>query len=124
MRSEEPILIPLFRQVRELFDVRFGMFTYDEESREFWFSQTSMESESEFHLVGIILGLAIYNSVILDVHLPLIVYKKLLGGKPSLGDLKDARPAVGRSLQKLLDFEGDVEGAFGLDFQVGFRRVC
>ncbi|GAQ89192.1 Putative ubiquitin-protein ligase [Klebsormidium nitens] len=108
--------------VRELFDVRFGMFTYDDESREFWFSQTSMESESEFHLVGIILGLAIYNSVILDVHLPLVVYKKLLGGKPTLEDLKDARPAVGRSLQKLLDFEGDVESAFGLDFQVSYEN--
>jgi ubiquitin-protein ligase E3 A len=104
--------------VRELFNVGYGMFTYDDESREFWFSQTSMESESEFHLVGTILGLAIYNDVILDVHFPLVVYKKLLGGKPNLEDLKDARPQVGRSLQKLLDFEGDVEGAFGLDFQV------
>lgn len=35
--------------------------------------------------VGIILGLAIYNGVILDVQFPLVVYKKLLGGDPALG---------------------------------------
>jgi hypothetical protein len=33
----------------------------------------------EFELVGLLLGLAIYNGVILDVKLPLVLYKKLLG---------------------------------------------
>ena len=31
-----------------------------------------------FELVGIILGLAIYNAINLDLHLPNIIYKKLL----------------------------------------------
>ena len=31
-----------------------------------------------------LIGLAIYNSVILDLHFPLIVYQKLVGIKPSL----------------------------------------
>ena len=33
----------------------------------------------EFELAGLLLGLAIYNGVILDVKLPLTLYKKLLG---------------------------------------------
>jgi len=35
--------------------------------------------QDEFELVGIILGLACYNNVIVDAHLPLPAYKKLMG---------------------------------------------
>ena len=54
------------------------MFTFDQQTRTFWFDVKAMESESEFRLVGSLLGLAVYSSVILDVHFPLVVYKKLL----------------------------------------------
>lgn len=37
--------------------------------------QASLETELEFQLVGIILGLAIYNNVILDCKLPVVTYK-------------------------------------------------
>jgi ubiquitin-protein ligase E3 A len=33
-----------------------------------------MEAPIKFELIGIILGLAIYNGVILDVHFPMVVY--------------------------------------------------
>lgn len=56
-----------------------------------------------------ILGLAIYNSVILDVHFPMVVYRKLMGVPPTLDDLKGLQPTLGRGLQQLLDFDGDVE---------------
>jgi hypothetical protein len=36
-------------------------------------------SQDEFELVGSILGLACYNNVIVDAHLPLPAYKKLIG---------------------------------------------
>jgi ubiquitin-protein ligase E3 A len=49
-----------------------GMFIYSEEYRTFWFNHNSMESEQEFHLMGSILGLGIYNGVILDIHFPLV----------------------------------------------------
>jgi hypothetical protein len=35
--------------------------------------------QDEFELVGIVLGLACYNGVIIDAHLPLPAYKKLMG---------------------------------------------
>ena len=60
------------KQVSEIFRPDYGMFEYHEETRCFWFSPTSLESSVEFQLVGIVLGLAIYNGVILDVHFPLV----------------------------------------------------
>lgn len=33
-------------------------------------------------------------------------------------DLKEAQPSLGRGLQQLLDFDGDVEAAFARTFQL------
>lgn len=50
-----------------------------------------------FNLIGIICGLAIYNLTIVELHFPVALYKKLLKKKPTLDDLKELTPAVGRS---------------------------
>ena len=68
--------------MERVFDVRTGMFEFAEETDTFWINGSSLESEREFELVGILIGLAIYNGVILDMHLPLVLYKKLLGCVP------------------------------------------
>lgn len=47
--------------LRELLNPSFAMFKYDEESRTLWFNSDSLEAKSEFKLVGILLGIAIYN---------------------------------------------------------------
>lgn len=78
--------------VRQIFDVSFAMFTYSEQTRQFWFNPNSLENADEFQLIGTLIGLALYNSVILDVHFPLVVYKKLLGIEPNLEDLKELDP--------------------------------
>lgn len=104
--------------VKQIFDVNYGMFEYDEKNRTFWFNSHSFESGDDFKLIGIVIGLAIYNSIILDIHFPLVVYKKMLGLKPNLEDLKETFPELGKGLQQLLDFEGDVEDVFCRTFQV------
>ena len=53
------------------------MFVLDEETRNFWFNFKAVDALDEFRLVGWLLGLAVYNNVILDIHFPPIVYKKL-----------------------------------------------
>lgn len=40
------------------------------------------------------MGLAIYNSVILDLNLPIACYKKLLNIQPTLKDLNELMPEV------------------------------
>lgn len=68
------------------------MFTYDESTKLFWFNPSSFETEGQFTLIGIVLGLAIYNNCILDVHFPMVVYRKLMGKKGTFRDLADSHP--------------------------------
>ncbi|KAJ6661566.1 hypothetical protein lerEdw1_013805 [Lerista edwardsae] len=105
--------------MRELLDPKYGMFRYYEESRLIWFSDKTFEDSDLFHLIGVVCGLAIYNFTIVDLHFPLALYKKLLTKKPSLEDLKELMPDVGRSMQQLLDYpEDDIEDTFCLNFTI------
>uniref|UniRef100_A0A4W5NVX4 HECT and RLD domain containing E3 ubiquitin protein ligase 4 n=1 Tax=Hucho hucho TaxID=62062 RepID=A0A4W5NVX4_9TELE len=105
--------------MRELLDPKYGMFRYYEESRLIWFANKTFEDIDLFLLIGVICGLAIYNLTIVDLHFPVALYKKLLKRNPTLDDLKELMPDVGRSLQQLLDYtEDDVEDTFCLNFTV------
>ena len=110
----------------QIFDVSYGMFVYDEDARLYWFNRSSLENEREFELIGIILGAAIYNGVILDARFPHVVYKKLMGQAVGLADLKRAFPPLAHGFQQLLDHDADeVESAFGLCMQVrATERRC
>lgn len=57
-------------------------------------------------LMGLVLGLAIYNRVLLDFPLPLPLYKKLLSQPVGLRDLEEMQPMLGRSLRQLLHYDG------------------
>ena len=94
------------------------MFTYLEEVERMWINCDSLESDLLFELVGTLLGIAIYNGIILDLHFPPVVYKKLQGFETNLNDLKDVEPSLTRSLQSLLEYDGDVENTFCYTFQV------
>jgi E3 ubiquitin-protein ligase HECTD2 len=102
--------------VRSLFDPQYGMFTYDDESTLCWFNPGSFENDDQFFLVGLVLGLAIYNSTILDIHLPSACYKKLLDQKVDLDDLAVFQPSLARGLKQLLSFDGDVEETYCRSF--------
>ncbi|GIL93359.1 hypothetical protein Vretifemale_20765 [Volvox reticuliferus] len=110
--------------VAEIFQPQYGMFTYSDESRTFWFNTSACLEDGaagEFRLVGVVLGLAIYNGVILDVHFPQTVYKKLLGEPVGLPDLEEAFPTLGRSLRAVLAMDPDqVEDALCRNFEVQY----
>uniref|UniRef100_A0A4W6BRG2 HECT and RLD domain containing E3 ubiquitin protein ligase 3 n=1 Tax=Lates calcarifer TaxID=8187 RepID=A0A4W6BRG2_LATCA len=109
--------------LKELMDPVYGMFTHYKESNLLWFSDKCFVEQNWFHLIGIICGLAIYNSTVVDLHFPLALYKKLLDVSPMLEDFKELSPTEARSLQQLLDYEGaDVEETFLLNF--AFVCVC
>ena len=59
-----------------------------------------------------------YNSIILDVHFPMALYKKLVGLPVGIKDLGDMNPQMHESLQLLLDFEGNVEETYCRSFSV------
>lgn len=105
--------------LKELMDPVYGMFTQYSDSNLLWFSDKCFVEHNWFHLIGIICGLAIYNSTVVDLHFPLVLYKKLLGVSPTLDNLTELSPTEGRSLQQLLDHEGDdVEEIFCLNFSI------
>ncbi|KAJ5121899.1 hypothetical protein N7448_003032 [Penicillium atrosanguineum] len=119
--------------VREVFDPHHGLFVYDEDSQYCYFNPHCFESSEQFFLVGVLLGLAIYNSTILDIDLPPFAFKKLLAAAPqatgpastnasrprfkcTLEDLAEYRPALAKGLRMLLDYDGDVAETFCYDF--------
>lgn len=71
--------------LRDLFDPKYGMFTYNDETHLFWFNPNSLETPAEFRLLGILLGLALYNNVFLGLSFPVVVYKKVTAAPPCLG---------------------------------------
>ncbi|KAJ1832820.1 putative E3 ubiquitin-protein ligase, partial [Coemansia sp. RSA 2703] len=63
--------------VRELMNPMYGVFVR-EPGALFWFNPASLETSNQYFLVGVVVGLALYNSTVLDLPLPLAVFKKLL----------------------------------------------
>lgn len=49
-----------------------------------WFEKCPLECGVNYELIGIILGLSIYNNVNLDLKFPIVVYKKLMGIKTEI----------------------------------------
>ncbi|CAF0756173.1 unnamed protein product [Adineta steineri] len=109
----------------QIFNPEYGMFMADDETRSLWFNPSAPEDlDREYILIGMLLGLAIYNSVILDIKFPPILYRKLMGKIGTFEDLETSHPTIYKSLKNLLSFNElqediTVEDAFGLTFQIG-----
>uniref|UniRef100_A0A3P8T2B1 HECT-type E3 ubiquitin transferase n=1 Tax=Amphiprion percula TaxID=161767 RepID=A0A3P8T2B1_AMPPE len=117
--------------VRQIFHTDYGMFTYMKDSRCHWFSSWKCDNYSEFQLVGTLMGLAVYNSIALDIHFPLYCYRKLLTpptapcdqnalvgmATATLDDLQQIMPELAHGFGELLSYEGNVEEDFYLTFQ-------
>lgn len=97
----------------------------NDDARYHWFATESKQPLRYYQLAGVILGLAIYNSINLDVDLPPVMYRRLLGYSYRLEDFKEVWPQYGNSLQKILDFDGTDEeflnAFYGLNFTVSKR---
>ena len=114
--------------MRELFDKKYGMFcsypssskvdSMDEAHYYSWFPfvrEPEKQLLDEYALVGKLLGLAIYNSVILDVSFPKCLYRKLLGLSVGLEDLQELDPTVYHSLNQLLNCSEEEFEGFGIE---------
>lgn len=51
-----------------------------------------------FYLFGVLCGLALYNRNFIQLPFPLALFKKLVDAKPTLDDMKEFQPSVGRSV--------------------------
>lgn len=53
------------------------MFETKNNNRFMWFNKSSFECNLNFELIGMLLGIALYNATILKLNFPLAIYKKL-----------------------------------------------
>jgi Ubiquitin-protein ligase len=99
--------------IRQIFHPDYGMFVYHPHSRCYWFSTDQEGNLREYNLIGVLMGLAVYNSIILDLHFPSICYRKLLSPPvvpdvdtadvgsvrmPTVDDLAEIMPVSGKML--------------------------
>jgi ubiquitin-protein ligase E3 A len=78
--------------IDELLNKGYTFFTYDETSHYYWFTPCTIETEKEFRLIGFLFGIAIYNSVLLDVQFPPVFFRKLMGKLGTFEDLHFSHP--------------------------------
>ncbi|VDM65221.1 unnamed protein product [Strongylus vulgaris] len=106
---------------QKLLQSDYGMFVEDPDSHLVWFSGFDVEEVNYYKMVGILCGLAVYNCVLVAFPFPLALYKILLDQQPVLEDLAELSPVEGRSLQELLDYQGDdFEDVFCLNFTISY----
>ncbi|XP_072040522.1 ubiquitin-protein ligase E3A-like [Amphiura filiformis] len=109
--------------IEEIFNPDIGMFTYNEDTSAYWFNPTSFEVERQYTLIGIVLGLAIYNNIILDIQFPMVVYRKLMGRRGTVEDLQESQPVIYNSMKSILEYEGDVEEMVMMYFVISYTDV-
>lgn len=106
---------------RALFSPLTGMLHEEEDSHFLWFNVIPVNNLEVYYLFGAVLGLAIYNSTILDLSFPLALYKILLSIPVGLADYKDIYPVAARNLFKLRDLTSDELDTMGITFEVTFE---
>ena len=95
-------------------DPAYGLFTVDDTTQMTWFRPCSTSPLYYYSLIGLLMGLAIYNGITLPVTFPIALYRKILG-KPTttLDHIRDGWPILSRGLTDLLHWsDGDVEDVF------------
>ncbi|CAD8201740.1 unnamed protein product [Paramecium octaurelia] len=79
-----------FRLMMEkLISPDYGMFIPKNNGTVYWFNPQSFEIPIYYSLIGKLLGLALYNQVLLDVRFPTVLFKKLQNEKVTEEDLKE-----------------------------------
>ncbi|KAF8453294.1 hypothetical protein BGX38DRAFT_1268682 [Terfezia claveryi] len=111
---------------KEVMRQGYGMFVdTDNVNHVSWFTVKPLEELHKFELLGVLMGIAIYNGITLPVNFPLIFYKKLLGGEADgLEDIEDGWPELVKGLRKMLEWEeGDVEDVFCRTYEFAYETV-
>ncbi|XP_020956424.1 probable E3 ubiquitin-protein ligase HERC6 isoform X7 [Sus scrofa] len=103
----------------EMIKKEYGLFIYPEDGSCMWFPVNPTRGKKMYFLFGILCGLSLYNLNVVNLPFPLALFKKLLDQKPSLEDLKELSPLLGKSLQEVLNDEADdIKEELGLCFSI------
>jgi hypothetical protein len=91
----------------------------------YWFRSDPLQSPIFFNLLGTIVGVALYNSVVLPIRFPRLLYKKLCKKALRLSDLAEIAPEILESLTSLIQMREDGEDIAdcGLTFAITLERL-
>ncbi|XP_032079799.1 E3 ISG15--protein ligase HERC5-like [Thamnophis elegans] len=108
---------------RKLCIPKAQVFRHFEDSHHIWFSHEVSTEEDIYFLIGNLFGIALQNKSIIALPFPLALFKKLANIEPTLEDLKELSPDIGRILQLILDerYDDNFKGMM-LDFTVVEER--
>eukprot|EP00866_Antonospora_locustae_P002162 jgi/Antlo1/2162/1748 len=71
---------------------------FEHKNRALWFILGNSGVKSEFESIGKIIGIALYNNVVLNLPFPTLFFKRLLNKDTELNDLREIEPAIFNSL--------------------------
>lgn len=106
-----------------LFSPETGMLHNVEDSNYLWFNLSTIDNYETYYLFGSILGLAIYNSTILDLKFPISLYKLLLGIPIGLSDYQEMFPVSSSNLFKLRNYSEEELSSLELYFEVSYKNI-
>ncbi|CDH57609.1 probable e3 ubiquitin-protein ligase hectd2-like [Lichtheimia corymbifera JMRC:FSU:9682] len=115
---------------------KMGLFNVDPETRLCWIQPIPVQEDDLriYEMVGVMMGLAIYNGVIMNLQFPSILWKVLV--QPSeaaldamaeehqlftLNDLMEGWPSLANGLQQLLDWEDQVQDVFCRNYEISIE---
>jgi hypothetical protein len=95
--------------VRELFENTDSFF--ENKGNFYWFNPMATDETSlqVFYLSGVLLGIALFNGILLNVKFPIALYRKLLNLPIGLDELEEFDESIGRSMKDILNYKGDLE---------------
>lgn len=91
--------------VSELFSPKYHLFQIVNDSF-YWFCDSlCFDDELQFFsILGTLVGLAVYNRVILPIRFPLLMYKKILGKQLTINDMAELDQNIAQSLNQLIEY--------------------
>lgn len=103
---------------KSMFNLQTGILVFIEESNFHWFNLVPIDNLEIYYLFGAILGLAIYNSTILDLNFPAAFYKLLLHEPLGFSDFQELYPLISNNLFKLKELEPNELIEMELTFEI------
>ncbi|KAI8882997.1 hypothetical protein K501DRAFT_285580 [Backusella circina FSU 941] len=115
-----------------------GLFQQDASTRLCWMRPVVKPDTRIYEMVGVLMGLSIYNGVIINMQFPKIFWKVMVMPNEAiidilakrhqlftLDDLEEGWPELGHGLRQLLGWDterdGDVQDIFSLDYAISYQ---
>lgn len=81
-----------------------------------WFSEEI--STEKYEIIGKLVGIALYNDMILNIPFPTFLFKIFLNKQPELNDLNEIEPEICNSLKQMLEFSEEELGVLEQTFSI------